>query len=155
MRRSAGRCDHHFQAALASRRCPLHHAPRIAVSRAHLDLVLDPELVEDLDARFHQRQVGLGAEDDANNCAQLTASPAISDLKKAPSNRTRRAPASAFSRASATVSPSATDVTTRPPLVTSPRPRSKRVPAWKMSTPGGISARPRMGSPVFMAASSG
>src|ERR1700674_4094426 len=120
-----------------------------------LHLVLDPKLVKYLHARFHQRQVGPGAEDDADDWAQPTASPAISDLKKAPSNRTRRAPASAFSRARATVSPSATDVTTRPPPATSPRPGSKRVPPWKMSTPGCISARPRIGKPVFMVASSG
>src|SRR6266511_3622716 len=61
--------------------------------------------------------------------------------KKAPSNRTCRAPARAFSRASATVSPRATDVTTRPPSVTSPTPGSYLVPAWRIRVPAGSSRR--------------
>src|ERR1019366_3919960 len=129
MSRSSGGGDHHLEPALAGGRRPLHHASRITMRRAHLDLVLDPQLVEHFDARLHQRQIRLGAEDDADDWAQLTASPAMSLLKKAPSNRTFRAPASAFSRAWETVSPRATEVTTRPPSVTRPRPGSKRVPA--------------------------
>src|SRR6202049_1347003 len=126
---TAGGGDDDLDTALASGSGPFHDAPRIAVRGTDLDLVLDPELLENFDARLHQGEIGLGAENDADHWLQETASSAMSVRKKAPSNRTCRAPASAFSRASATVSPSATDVTTRPPSVTRPFPGSNLVAA--------------------------
>src|SRR6266478_1619778 len=145
MRGATGRRDDDLQPALTRARRPLHDTAWVAVRGADLDLVLDPQLVQDFDARLHERQIGFGAEDDAYDWLHYTASRAMSVRKKAPWNRTCRAPDSAVARASATVSPNATAVTTRPPSVTSPRSVSKRVPPWKTSTPRGMSARPRMG----------
>src|SRR6266852_8647894 len=155
MRGAACGCDHDFEPTFACGSRPLHHAFCVAMCGANLELVRQFELVEHYDARLHQRQIGAGAEDDADDRLHYTASRAISERKKAPWNRTCRAPASALSRASATVSPSATDVTTLPPSVTSPRPGSNFVAAWKIWTPLGISARPWIGNPVFTSASSG
>src|SRR5439155_1081736 len=80
----AGRGDDDLQSALARARRPLHDAPWIAVRGADLDLVFNPQLVKDFDARLHERQVGFGAEDDADDWTQTTASRAMSVRKKAP-----------------------------------------------------------------------
>src|ERR671937_37001 len=57
--------DHHFDAALTRGRGPAHHAFGIAVRRAYLQLRIQAELLQLARARFHQRKVGLAAQDDA------------------------------------------------------------------------------------------
>ena len=49
---------------------PLHHTPRIAMRRAHLQLVRQTEVFKDFDARLHERKVRLRAEDDSDHWLQ-------------------------------------------------------------------------------------
>jgi hypothetical protein len=54
---AARRLDHDLQPALSRRGGPFHDAFRIAMGRADLDLVRQFQLVENFDARLHQRQI--------------------------------------------------------------------------------------------------
>src|SRR4029077_521282 len=120
MRGAARGGDHHLQPAGARGGRPPHDAAAIPVRRADLQLVRQAEVIENFDAGLHQRKIGFGAEDHGDDWLHYTGSSAISERKKAPSNRTVRAPARAVCLAWATVSPSPTDVTTLPPSVTRP-----------------------------------
>jgi hypothetical protein len=59
--------DHDFETAIASAARPLHHAARIAVGGAHLELVRHAQILEHFDAGLHQGQIRLRAEDNADD----------------------------------------------------------------------------------------
>src|SRR5260370_42335349 len=96
MRGGAWGCDHDFEPTFARRSRPLHHAFWVAMRGANLELARQFELLEHFDARLHQRQIGAGAEENADARRHSTPSFATSVRKKAPWNRTSPAPPGAL-----------------------------------------------------------